>query len=88
MGHVIPLTGYLIGVYFVAGILPDDYPAESKRVFAEGRRVLSQAFGFQEGAIPAWMFRTGKSSPLPAEMRTLRLPLARVIRSESDAVKL
>jgi hypothetical protein len=71
----------------VAGILPDDYPAASKRVFAEGRRVLSQAFGLQEGTTPAWMFRTGKSSPLPARMRTLRLPLARVIRSESDAVK-
>ena len=68
----------------VAGILPQDYPAASKQVFAEGERILAQAFGLQDGEIPAWMFRTGKSPSLPARMRTLRLPLARVVRSESD----
>jgi hypothetical protein len=69
----------------VASIIPDDYPAESKQVFAGGRRVLAKAFALQQGAIPAWMFRTGKSSPLPTQMRTLRLPLSRVIRADSDA---
>jgi hypothetical protein len=29
------------------------------------------------------MFRTGKSTPLPARMKTLRLPLAKVVRSDS-----
>ncbi|MEJ2596786.1 MAG: hypothetical protein P8Z00_00560 [Anaerolineales bacterium] len=68
----------------VAGILPEDYPAESKQVFAEGERVLVEAFRLQESEIPAWTFRTGKSTPLPPEMRTLRLPLARILRPESD----
>lgn len=66
----------------VAGIIPEDYPVESKQVFAEGEKILAETFGLQEGDIPAWMFRTGKSSPLPAEMRTLRLPLSSVVRSE------
>ncbi|MDX1689050.1 MAG: hypothetical protein R3248_13795, partial [Candidatus Promineifilaceae bacterium] len=69
----------------VVGILPKDYPAESARIFSQGERVLTEAFDLQEGEIPAWMFRTGKSSPLPVEMRTLRRPLASVIRSESEA---
>lgn len=66
----------------VAGIIPEDYPAESKRTFAEGERILAEAFGLPEGEIPAWMFRTGKTSPLAAEMRTLRRPLSIVVRSE------
>lgn len=65
----------------VAGTLPDDYPPESKQVFAEGEKILTEAFGLPEGEIPAWMFRTGKSSPLPPEMKTLRLPLSKVVRS-------
>lgn len=68
----------------VAGILPEDYPAESKRTFAKGERILAEIFGLPAGEIPAWMFRTGKSSPLPAEMRTLRRPLSSVVRSESE----
>jgi hypothetical protein len=65
----------------VAGILPGDYPAESKQVFSTGKRILTDAFELREGEIPAWMFRTGKSSPLPEKMRTLRLPVSRLIRS-------
>ena len=64
----------------VADILPEDYPPESKRTFANGETILREAFGLSEGEIPAWMFRTGKSSPLPAEMRTLRRPLSSVVR--------
>jgi hypothetical protein len=70
----------------VAGIIPEDYPTASRRVFAEGERILSGAFGIAENEIPAWMFRTGKSSPLPAEMRTLRLPMSSVVRSDSETI--
>ena len=65
----------------VADILPEDYPPESKRAFANGETILRESFGLSEGEIPAWMFRTGKSSPLPAEMKTLRRPLSSVVRS-------
>jgi hypothetical protein len=67
----------------VAGILPEDYPAQSKRVFAEGNKILTDAFNLKEDDIPAWMFRTGKSSPLPVEMKTLRRPLSQVVRADS-----
>jgi hypothetical protein len=70
----------------VAGIIPEDYPAESKQLFAEGERILAKAFGLEEDKIPTWMFRTGKSSPLPAKMRTLRLPLLSVVQSKSGQV--
>jgi hypothetical protein len=65
----------------VAGILPGDCPVENKRVFAEGEKILTKAFGLTKGDIPAWMFRTGISSPLPQEMKTLWLPLSKVVRS-------
>ena len=65
----------------VAGILPGDCPVENKRVFAEGEKILTKAFGLTKGDIPAWMFRTGISSPLPQEMKTLRPPLSKVVRS-------
>lgn len=55
-----------------AGVIPEDYPEVSKRVFAGGRDVLTQAFGCSENEIPAWMFRTGKSDPVLPAMRTLR----------------
>ena len=70
----------------VAGIIPDDYPEASKRTFAEGERTLTEVFGVGEGEIPAWMFRTGKSSPLPAKMRTLRRPLSSVVHSGAEQV--
>jgi len=68
----------------VADILPEDYPPESKRAFANGETILRESFGLSEGEIPAWMFRTGKSSPLPAEMKTLRRPLSSVVRPGSE----
>lgn len=67
---------------YEAGILPKDYPEESRRVFTEGEKILADVFELQEGEIPAWMFRTGKSSPLPSEMKTLRLPLSKVVQSK------
>ena len=69
---------------YAADIIPEDYPVASKRTFAQGERILTEAFGVGEGEIPAWMFRTGKSSPLPAEMRTLRRPLSSVVQSKAD----
>lgn len=71
----------------VAGVIPEDYPPESKGLFAEGERVLAESFGIGEGEIPAWMFRTGISSPLPPEMRTLRLPLSSLVRPEAEEVR-
>lgn len=68
----------------VVGIIPEDYPAESKQAFAEGERILARAFGLPEGEIPAWMFRTGRSTALPPKMRTLRRPLSSVVRILND----
>jgi hypothetical protein len=64
-----------------AGILPADYPSQSKQLFTEGKEILVEAFHIPDDEIPAWMFRTGKSSHLPAIMRTLRLPLSNVLAS-------
>ncbi|MDX1616510.1 MAG: hypothetical protein R3300_19525 [Candidatus Promineifilaceae bacterium] len=66
-----------------AGLLPADYPAPSKRLFADGGAMLRSAFEIPAAETPAWMFRTGLSSDLPADWRTYRRPLAEVIRSGS-----
>jgi hypothetical protein len=63
------------------GIIPDDYPDESKQIFVEGKSILVEAFDIPRGEFPFWMFRTGKSAPLPEKMKTLRLPLSEVVRS-------
>jgi hypothetical protein len=68
----------------IVGILPEDYPAESRRVFAEGEEILRDTFALPANQIPAWMFRTGRSTPLPAEMKTRRLPLSQVVRSHPE----
>ncbi|MGD2026211.1 MAG: hypothetical protein PVI99_00225 [Anaerolineales bacterium] len=65
----------------VIGAIPDDYPAESRRIFAKGEEILKEAFTIPESEVPAWIFRTGKSTPLPAEMKSLRLPLTDVVQS-------
>jgi hypothetical protein len=66
-----------------AGILPKDYPESSIQTFAKGREALPDSFGFGPDEIPAWMFRTGISSELPANWRTFRRRLSDVVL-ESD----
>jgi nitroreductase len=57
-----------------AGTLP-----ELSALFRGGREVVARAFGLPDGELPVWMLRTGLSSPLPPDARTLRLPLDRVL---------
>jgi hypothetical protein len=68
----------------VAGILPDDYPESSVQTFARGRQVLSDSFGINSDEIPAWMFRTGISSELPASWRTLRRHLGEIVHESVE----
>jgi len=64
----------------VTGVIPDDYPDTSKKVFTGGKAILQSNFGIPADETPAWMFRTGKSTPLPDDWRTYRLPLANVVQ--------
>ncbi len=63
------------------GILPEDVPQASRRVFSDGRRILLEAFQAPQGDYPVWVFRTGRSSELPRDMRTRRRPLESWVRS-------
>lgn len=47
--------------------------------FRDGGAILGRAFGFGADELPIWMFRTGRSTPLPERMRTLRLPMEDVL---------
>lgn len=57
------------------GVLPDDIPVGLQRTFAGGRQILTRAFSAPPDSYPVWMFRTGRSSALPENMRTRRRPL-------------
>ena len=83
------LSGYAVQVManpsfhvfqHAAGILPQDYPPESKQVFSEGKTILAKAFDLDSAEIPTWMFRTGRNDPIPDKMRTLRRDLSDVVQ--------
>lgn len=55
--------------------------------FSNGKNILQKTFSMQANDIPVWMFRTGLSGPLPAEMRTKRKSVANLLVSP-DYLKL
>lgn len=68
-----PLTISSLSIYNAEiGVLDED----SRRLFgaryAEGERILRRAFAIPDDSMPVWMFRTGRSSPLPAAWLTRR----------------
>jgi hypothetical protein len=80
-GHgVQPLGIQSLQLYALAhgGLAPGTRP-EFIELFERGRGVVSRAFGLEGEELPVWMFRTGLSPPLPADARTLRLPLERIL---------
>jgi hypothetical protein len=48
--------------------------------YAEGERIMRRAFGIPENHVPAWMLRTGLSSPLPSSWWTPRKGLETILR--------
>jgi len=67
--------------------LPASTRPEFVALFRRGLGVLKRGFGLAEDELPIWIFRTGKSSPLPAHLRALRLPVERVLSSEGAGAK-
>ena len=53
-------------------------------LFRGGREVVARAFGIPDGELPVWMLRTGRTTPLPADARTLRLPVDRILEFADD----
>lgn len=64
-----------------AGVLPSDAPSEVGALLDRGPAILQAAFGLPAGALPLWMFRTGRSAPLPPRHRAHRLPVDAVFRT-------
>lgn len=62
------------------GVLPSDLPEPVMRLFSSGKEVICRAFHAPQDRLPAWMFRVGRSTPLPERMRTYRRPLADWLR--------
>ncbi len=56
------------------GALPEDAPAPWPAMWREAVEELRPRLG----GTPCWAFRVGRSSPLPADLRTPRLPLEEV----------
>lgn len=80
-----PLTLQTLPVYQVArGGLPEGTRPGFDALFTRGRGLLAQGFGYAPERLPVWGFRAGPSSPLPARMETLRLPLDRIFTAVGD----
>lgn len=50
------------------------------KFYERGEEILRRKFGFSDDQFPVWMIRTGKSTPLPIELGTFRLPSSRILR--------
>jgi hypothetical protein len=57
------------------GVLDPDSVRLFGRRYAEGESILRTAFSIPDDNLPVWMFRTGRSSPLPARWFTRRRTL-------------
>ncbi len=76
-----PLTISSLSVYNAKiGVLDED----SRRLFGarytEGERILRRVFGIPGDSMPVWMFRTGRSSPLPTTWLTRRKGLEKTLQ--------
>ncbi len=65
---------------FAEGQPPPGTLPELVEVFRGGPAILARAFGAGPGEQVIWMFRTGVSPAPPAALRTLRLPVERLLR--------
>jgi hypothetical protein len=76
-----PLTQGSLSVYNLATVgLPAGTRPEFLTLFREGAEVLARAFSYSADELPVWMFRTGRSSPLPEHLRSLRRPVDSVLQ--------
>src|SRR5581483_10704353 len=57
------------------GVLDADSMKLFGKRYAEGESILRKAFSIPTDNLPVWLFRTGRSSPLPARWFTLRRSL-------------
>ncbi|MFO0757417.1 MAG: hypothetical protein U0359_13050 [Byssovorax sp.] len=81
-----PMTIQALPVYHAATAdLRPGTPPSDIGLFRDARPLLERAFGYPQGELPVWMFRTGLSSPPPPSQRTRRLPLTRIFSSEAPA---
>ena len=83
-GHgVQPLTlASMLAYTSAVAELPAWVAPDLRALLRGGRGVLARAFGMGDEELPVWMFRTGISGPLPERLRTLRLPVDRVLTIE------
>jgi hypothetical protein len=78
-----PLSAGSMAIYFrAAGVLPPDTSAERVKRIERGRDLVTFELGFKSPAIPIWMFRTGRSTPLPTSARAPRFPVEKLLTVE------
>ena len=65
---------------FAEGRPPEGTLPELVEVFRRGPEILARAFGAAAGEQVIWLFRTGISPAPPLKLRTLRLPVERLLR--------
>ncbi len=67
---------------FAEGQPPPGTRPEFVEIFRRGPEILARAFGAEAGEQVIWLFRTGISPTPPPRLRTLRLPVTKLLRWE------
>jgi len=72
----------LIPHFYVLGVADRIFPGLSD-LGREGESVLRAFFGYPEGEIPIWLFRTGITAGFPKQPLTLRLEIGEILNFEN-----
>lgn len=62
----------------------DHFNPDFRALFEKGYNIVGNYFNIPKNEYPAWMFRTGITTPLPDSMKTLRYPVEDILEDTSQ----
>jgi hypothetical protein len=75
-----PLTLCSHPIYWTRQDLLDVHFKNQVHLYEKGHKLLQKVFALPSDRVPIWMIRTGRSTPLPEHMRTLRRPVEQTLK--------
>jgi hypothetical protein len=75
-----PLTLCSNPIYWARQGLLDAEFQKIAHIYEKGHRLLQKVFALPPDRVPVWMIRTGRSTPLPENMRTFRRPVEQTLK--------
>jgi len=75
-----PLTLCTHPIYWARQGLLDAEFQKIAHIYESGHSLLQKVFSLPPDRVPVWMIRTGRSTPLPENMRTFRRPVEQTLK--------